>query len=35
MRFQWDALKSAANERKHGVGFDEASTVFATGEAYL
>lgn len=28
MRFEWDARKSAANLLKHGVGFDEASTVF-------
>ena len=29
MRFEWDAAKAAANLRKHGVSFDEASTVFA------
>lgn len=29
MRFEWDAAKAAANLRKHGVNFDEASTVFA------
>jgi uncharacterized DUF497 family protein len=29
MRFKWDARKAASNLRKHGVGFDEASTVFA------
>lgn len=29
MRFEWDAAKAAANLRKHGVGFEEASTVFA------
>ena len=28
MKFEWDAAKSAANMRKHGVAFDEASTVF-------
>lgn len=28
MRFVWDGRKAAANVRKHGVGFDEASTVF-------
>jgi uncharacterized protein len=28
MRFEWDAAKSAVNMRKHGVAFDEASTVF-------
>ncbi|MCP4550416.1 MAG: BrnT family toxin [bacterium] len=28
MRFIWDATKAAANLRKHGVSFEEASTVF-------
>ncbi len=27
-RFEWDSRKAAANIRKHGVSFDEASTVF-------
>ena len=27
--FEWDANKAAANVRKHGVTFAEASTVFA------
>ena len=27
-RFQWDSRKAATNLRKHGVRFDEASTVF-------
>lgn len=26
--FEWDARKAASNLRKHGIGFDEASTVF-------
>jgi len=26
--FTWDAGKSSANQRKHGVSFDEAQTVF-------
>jgi len=26
--FEWDRRKEAANRRKHGVGFAEASTVF-------
>ena len=26
--FEWDPKKDAANLRKHGVGFTEASTVF-------
>jgi hypothetical protein len=28
LRFEWDRRKAAANLRKHGVSFDEASTVF-------
>ena len=28
MRFRWDARKAAANFRKHGVSFEEASTAF-------
>lgn len=28
LRFEWDEKKSAANARKHGVSFDEASTAF-------
>ncbi len=26
-RFEWDAGKAASNRRKHGVSFEEASTV--------
>ena len=26
--FEWDARKAAANEKKHGVGFKEATTEF-------
>ncbi|OFA01894.1 BrnT family toxin [Duganella phyllosphaerae] len=33
MRFEWDAIKAAANLRKHGVSFEEASTVFYDGSA--
>lgn len=29
MQFGWDALKAAENLVKHGVSFDEASTVFS------
>ena len=29
MHFEWDTAKAATNVRKHGVSFDEASTVFA------
>ena len=28
LRFEWDERKNAANERKHGVSFEEAETVF-------
>jgi uncharacterized DUF497 family protein len=28
LTFEWDARKDAANQRKHGVSFGEASTVF-------
>lgn len=28
MRFAWDQLKAVGNVRKHGVSFDEATTVF-------
>jgi hypothetical protein len=31
--FEWDGRKAAANERKHGVSFDEAMTVFADWES--
>jgi hypothetical protein len=27
-RFEWDSRKASTNIRKHGVSFDEASTVF-------
>ena len=35
LRFEWDPEKAAANERKHGVSFDEASTVFSDDHAIL
>jgi len=28
VRFEWDNAKSETNRRKHGVGFEEARTVF-------
>ena len=28
MQFEWDPAKAARNRAKHGVSFDEASTVF-------
>jgi len=27
-KFSWDEKKASSNKRKHGVGFDEAKTVF-------
>ena len=35
LRFKWDPRKAAANERKHGVSFDEATTVFLDDNALL
>jgi uncharacterized DUF497 family protein len=28
LRFSWDSRKARANERKHGIGFPEATTAF-------
>jgi len=28
MRFEWDPAKAAENLRKHGISFEEASSVF-------
>jgi len=28
MRFEWDPVKAESNARKHGVGFEEAVSVF-------
>lgn len=33
--FEWDAKKAESNARKHGVTFDEASTVFGDPLALL
>lgn len=35
LRFEWDARKAAANEKKHGVSFAEAKSVFADERAKL
>lgn len=35
LRFEWDESKAAANERKHGVSFEEARTVFQDDNARL
>ena len=28
MRFEWDSRKAESNLRKHGISFDDATTVF-------
>jgi hypothetical protein len=33
--FSWDDRKESENQRKHGVSFDEAATVFADEKARL
>ena len=35
LQFEWDPNKATSNERKHGVSFDEASTVFSDDHAIL
>lgn len=35
LRFEWDPDKAAANLKKHGIGFDEARSVFADERAKL
>lgn len=35
LRFDWDERKNAANQRKHGVSFEEAETVFGDESALL
>ncbi len=35
IRFEWDESKSRANERKHGVSFSEARSVFYDETALL
>jgi len=35
IRFEWDPRKNAANQRKHGVSFEEAQTVFYDDRALL
>ncbi len=34
-RFEWDSRKDAENQRKHGISFDEARSVFADEFALL
>ena len=33
--FHWDPAKNTANQRKHGIAFEEAETVFAEERAQL
>ena len=33
LRFEWDERKNRANQRKHGVSFEEARTVFFDQQA--
>jgi len=35
LRFEWDSDKAESNEAKHGVSFEEASTVFYDDAALL
>ncbi|GJD20373.1 hypothetical protein RIVM261_053290 [Rivularia sp. IAM M-261] len=35
LRFEWDEYKAESNERKHGVSFEEAQTVFDDENARL
>ena len=35
LQFDWDPKKDVANQRKHGVSFEEASTVFSDERALL
>lgn len=35
LRFEWDAQKSVANFKKHGVAFEEAKSVFYDERARL
>ncbi len=35
IRFEWDARKASSNEKKHGVSFEEAQSVFFDEQALL
>ena len=35
MRFDWDPGKASSNEKKHGVSFEEAQSVFFDEQALL
>jgi uncharacterized protein len=32
-RFEWDEKKNSANQRKHGISFEEAKTAFLDDNA--
>ena len=35
MRFEWNPNKDEANQKKHGLSFDEAKELFAGGKRFL
>ena len=35
MKVSWDEAKNVANQRRHGVSFEEASELFTSGVDYL
>ena len=35
LSFDWDPRKNAANQRKHGISFEEATAVFSDEQALL
>ena len=35
IRFEWDSRKATSNEKKHGVSFEEAQSVFFDEQALL
>ena len=35
IRFEWDSQKAASNEKKHGISFEEAQSVFFDEQALL
>lgn len=35
MRFTWEEAKNRANQRKHGLSFEDAQELFTAGTDYL
>lgn len=35
LRFEWDENKNKINQRKHGISFEEATTVFYDEDALI